>query len=66
MKNAKEVAKALTNSINTKVDGLKTASQDLFKITAKNNLDVNDYHSDDTNEIEKKVTVIVRASFLVK
>lgn len=66
MKNAKEVAKALTNSINTKVDGLKTASQDLFKITAKNNLEGNDYHSDDTNEIEKKVTVIVRASFLVK
>lgn len=65
MKNAKERADALANSTHSKVGGVKTASQGVFQITAKNSTDVSDYGSYDTSGIEKKVTAVVRASFSV-
>ncbi len=66
MKNAKERAEALAKSTNSSIGGVKNASQGVFQITAKNSVDVSDYGSYDTSEIDKKVTAVVRASFSVK
>ncbi len=66
MTNAKERADALAKSTNSKVSKVKDASQGVFQITAKNSTDVSDYGSYDTASVDKKVTAVVRASFLVK
>lgn len=66
MKNAKERAEALAKSTNSSIGGVKNASQGVFQITGKNSVDVSDYGSYDTSEIDKKVTAVVRASFSVK
>lgn len=66
MTNAYERANALAKSSGGKVGSVKNASQGVFQITGKNSIDVSDYGTYDTEEIEKKVTAVVRASFSVK
>ncbi len=66
MVNAKERAEALAKSTGNNIGTVKSASQGVFQVTAKNSTDVSDYGSYDTNYIEKKVTAVVRASFSVK
>lgn len=66
MSNAKERAEALAKSTNSSIGGVKNASQGVFQITGKNSVDVSDYGTYDTSDIDKKVTAVVRASFSVK
>lgn len=66
MANAKERAEALAKSTDSSIGGVKNASQGVFQITGKNSVDVSDYGTYDTNDINKKVTAVVRASFSVK
>lgn len=63
---AKNRAEKIAQSTGKKIDALQAASQGVFQITAKNSVEVSDYGVYDTASLEKKVTGVVRASFLLK
>jgi hypothetical protein len=65
-KNAKERADQIAKSTGGKIGTVQSSSMGVFQVTAKNSVDVSDYGSYDTSALEKKVTAVVRASFLIR
>jgi len=65
-KNAKNRAEKIANSTGAKIGFLQSASMGVFQVTSTNSTEISDYGNFDTSAIEKKVTAVVRASFLLK
>ena len=65
-KNAKTRAEKIVESTGGKIGFLQSASMGVFQVTAKNAIDFSDYGYYDTSSIEKKVTAVVRASFILQ
>ncbi len=59
-------ASKIAESSGSKVGKIKSASQGVFQITQVNSTDVSDYGSYDTSSIEKQITSVVRASFVMQ
>jgi hypothetical protein len=65
-KNAKTRAEKIVESTGGKIGFLQSASMGVFQVTAKNATDFSDYGYYDTSSLEKKVTAVVRASFVLE
>lgn len=65
-KNAFERAEAIALSTGNHAGNVMMASQGVFQITSKDNVDANDYGTYDTSTIDKKITAVARVSFKVK
>ena len=65
-KNAKERADRIVRSTGSEIGVLQSASMGVFQVTAVNSTEVSDYGAYDTATKEKKVTAIVRTTFLLK
>lgn len=63
---AKSRAGRIAESSGAKVGKIKSASQGVFQITPVNSTDVSDYGSYDTSSVEKQITSVVRASFVMQ
>ena len=63
---AKARANELAQSSGKKVGTLKSASSGVVQVQSRNSTDVSDYGSYDTSQIEKQVTVTVKAVFGLK
>jgi hypothetical protein len=63
---AKARATELAKNSGSKVGSLKSASSGVVQVQSLNSTDVSDYGSYDTSQIEKQVTVTVKASFSLK
>jgi len=64
--NAKARAAKIAESTGSGLGALQSASMGVFQVTAPNSVDVQDYGAYDTSTIEKKVTAVVRGSFLLR
>jgi hypothetical protein len=64
--NAQARAKNIAKQAHSHLGGLQQASMGVFQITAPNSTEISDYGVFDTSSIEKKITAVVRASFLVR
>lgn len=64
--NAKDRAAKIAESTGSDLGALQSASMGVFQVTAPNSVDVQDYGAYDTTTIEKKVTAVVRGSFLLR
>lgn len=64
--NAKARAAKIAESTGSELGALQSASMGVFQLTAPNSVDVQDYGAYDTSTIEKKVTAVVRGSFLLR
>lgn len=65
-KDAQARAQRIAESTGRKIDILQSASQGVFQVTAKNSVEVSDYGIYDTASREKKITGVVRTSFVLK
>ena len=65
-KDAKKRAEKIAESTQSTIGQLQSASLGVVQITAKNSTEVSDYGSYDTASLEKKVTTVVKASFIIK
>ncbi len=63
---AKARAAELAKNSGSRVGTLKSASSGVVQVNSRNSTDVSDYGSYDTSQIEKQVTVTVKASFSLK
>lgn len=63
MKDAKNRADAIAESVGGSVGALRDASMGVLQVTAVNSMDVSDYGTYDTSALKKRVTAVVRASF---
>ncbi len=64
--NAKSRAESIVNSVGNKIGSLQSAKMGVFQITPITSTQVSDYGEDDTNSLEKKVMVVVNASFAIE
>jgi hypothetical protein len=64
-KNAKERADKIIQSTGGKIGGLQNAGMGVFQVTPVNSTEISDYGTYDNTSIEKKVTAIVRTSFIL-
>lgn len=65
-KNAKARAEKIVESTGGSLGVLQSAGMGVFQVTAVNSTEISDYGAYDTSSPKKKVTSIVRASFLLK
>ena len=65
-KNAKDRAEKIIQTTGGQIGGVQSAGTGVFQITQVNSTEVSDYGTYDTSSIQKKVTAIVRVSFLLK
>jgi len=65
-KSAKDRADKIVGSTGAKLGNLQSAGMGVFQITTVNSTEISDYGTYDTTSIQKKVTAIVRASFLLE
>lgn len=63
---AKARATELAKNSGSGVGSLKSASSGVVQVNSRNSTDVSDYGSYDTSQIEKQITVTVKASFSLK
>ncbi len=63
LKDAKARAEKLAESTGRKIGTLKSASSGVVQVTSPNSLDVSDYGTYDTSQIDKQIMVTVKASF---
>jgi hypothetical protein len=66
IKDAKARAAQLAQSSGKSVGQLKSASSGVVQVMSANSLDVSDYGSYDTSQIEKNIMITVKASFTLK
>ncbi len=66
IKDAKARASKLAESSGKSVGQLKSASSGVVQVMSANSLDVSDYGSYDTTQIEKNIMITVKASFTLK
>lgn len=66
MKDAKNRADAIAESVGGSVGALREASMGVLQVTAVNSMDVSDYGTYDTSALKKRVTAVVRASFATR
>ena len=64
--NAKLRAESIVGSVGNKIGSLQSAKMGVFQITAVTSTQVSDYGEDDTSSLEKKVMVVVNASFSIE
>lgn len=64
--NAKQRAEAIAEKSGSKLGKLNAASMGVFQITAVNSTDVSDYGVFDTTAIQKRITAVVRTTFMVQ
>jgi len=64
--NAKLRAESMVSSVGNKIGGLQSAKMGVFQITPVTSVDVSDYGENDTSALEKKVMVVVNASFSIE
>jgi len=64
--NAKLRAKSMVSSVGNKIGGLQSAKMGVFQITPVTSTQVSDYGEDDTTALDKKVIVVVNASFSIE
>jgi len=64
--NAKLRAESIVGSVGNKIGGLQSAKMGVFQITPVTSTQVSDYGEDDTTSLEKKVMVVVNASFSIQ
>jgi len=64
-KDAEKRAQKIAEATKSYIGSLQSASLGVVQITAKNSTDVSDYGSYDTTSLEKKVTAVVKASFII-
>lgn len=65
-KNAKDRAQKIAETTGSKIGKPQSAGMGVFQVTAPNSVDVSDYGTYDTASMEKKVTSVVRMSFLLE
>lgn len=65
-KNAKERAQKIAETTGSAIGKPQAAAMGVFQINAPNSVDVSDYGVYDTSSIEKKVTSVVRMTFLLQ
>ena len=65
-KNAKSRAEKIVESTGGFLGALQSAGMGVFQVTSVNSTEISDYGAYDTSSPRKKVTSIVRASFLLK
>jgi hypothetical protein len=66
VKDAKARAAQLAQSSGKSVGQLKSASSGVVQVMSANSLDISDYGSYDTSQIEKNIMITVKASFTLK
>jgi hypothetical protein len=64
--NARLRAESMVSSVGNKIGGLQSAKMGVFQITPVTSTQVSDYGEDDTTSLEKKVMVVVNASFSIE
>jgi uncharacterized protein len=64
--NAKLRAQSIVSSVGNKLGMLQSAKMGVFQITPVTSTQVSDYGEDDTSSLEKKVMVVVNASFSIE
>lgn len=64
--NAKDRAQKIAETTGSKIGKPQSAGMGVFQVTAPNSVDVSDYGTYDTSSMEKKVTSVVRMSFLLQ
>jgi hypothetical protein len=64
--NAKWRAVSMVTAAGNKIGFMRSAKMGVFQITAANSTDVSDYGENDTSALEKKVTAVVAASFMIE
>ena len=64
--NAKLRAESIVGSVGNKIGSLQSAKMGVFQITPVTSTQVSDYGEDDTTSLEKKVMVVVNASFSIE
>jgi len=66
MSDARKRAESIAKSGGSRVSKLKSASMGVIQITSPNSADVSDYGYYDTSSRDKKITAVVKASFILK
>ncbi|MEI8229944.1 MAG: SIMPL domain-containing protein [Candidatus Peregrinibacteria bacterium] len=64
--NARERAEEIALKTGAKIKGLSEASMGIFQITPINSTDFSDYGVYDTTTIDKKISVVLRATFVLE
>lgn len=64
--NAKLRAESIVSSVGNKIGSLQSAKMGVFQITPVTSTQVSDYGEDDTSSLEKKVMVVINASFSIE
>ncbi len=64
--NARLRAESMVSSVGNKIGGLQSAKMGVFQITPVTSTDVSDYGENDTSALDKKVIVVVNASFSIE
>lgn len=64
--NAKLRAKSMVSSVGSKIGMLQSAKMGIFQITPVTSTDISDYGENDTSAFDKKVMVVVNASFSIE
>ena len=64
--NAKLRAESIVKSVGNKIGTLQSAKMGVFQITPVTSTQVSDYGEDDTTSLQKKVMVVVNASFSIE
>lgn len=64
--NAKLRAESIVRSVGNKIGSLQSAKMGVFQITPVTSTQVSDYGEDDTTSLEKKVMVVVNATFSIE
>ncbi len=66
IENAKARAEEIAKRTQSKITGLKSASQGVFQVTEKNSMEVSDYGLFDTKSLEKTIKCVVSTEFFKK
>lgn len=66
IENAKARAEEIAKKTQSKITGLKSATQGVFQVTEKNSMEVSDYGLFDTKSLEKTIKCVVSAEFFKK
>ena len=64
--NAKLRAESIVSSVGNKIGSLQSAKMGVFQITPVTSTQVSNYGEDDTSSLQKKVMVVVNASFSIE
>lgn len=65
-KDAEQRAQKIADATKSRIGALQSASLGVVQVTSKNSTEVSDYGAYDTTALEKKVTVVVKTSFVLK